>query len=973
MTMNNEIRDLKQAVRIEDIIGRYVTLTGSGRERKGHCPFHTDKKKSLMVNVKKQVWGCFACGGSSGNNADPKQRSSGDVIDFLLRWGKTWAEIKDELGGKNLGDKKRKPKQTVLPKTKNLIPVVWRPLKTTAQIGQIIHYKFGKPSKIWVYKDEGGKKMAVVCRFDLPDKSKVVLPYTYCTDGTRKMWRWQAIPKNRPLYNLDKLGANLEASVMVVEGEKTADAAQKLFPDIVVTTWQGGANGVMKTDWAPLQGRKILVWPDNDMFQKYGEKHPKAGQIKPFHEQAGNAAMLKISGLLKETAKGIKWVKNSTEFPDKWDIADATNWDSKKALEYVRGNLIDIPYPQLSSSAGQARSSNVAKKSTQKTVERPPGAANKKLPKPIPKEQAEQLPQTVDHDHQSYFSFLGFEKEYDNVVHVFYLKETRTVVKYSSSRLARSSTLIQVAPLDFWEGIFANKRGGKVSIDAAVNWICRCSQEKGFFSSNSVRGRGAWLDAGRVVVHCGDKLIIDGKNLQLGKIKGRYVYEAGQKLDFEMANPLDTKAANKLMDVIQLLNFERVVDYHLLAGWCIVAPICGALFWRPHLWITGGAGSGKSWVLLNVVRRLMGNIALAVQSETSEAGLRQLLQSDALPIVFDEAEGEDERSQKRMQSVLTLMRSASAEDGGVLVKGSSGGAAQSFTVRSCFAFGSIGVSASQQSDRSRISILSLKAGKNNDPERLKRWEKLQAKHLEIVTDDFVQRLQARTITLIPTIIENARIFGAAAASILGEQRIGDQIGVLLAGSYSLFSNSTITFEAAVKWIKDKNWDEEKSMDEGRDEIRLLNYLLEYIVRVDTGKGAKEMAIGELVGLANQTLIDDPNVTQEAAINRLKRLGIQCDGNYVHFSNNSSILRNVLKRTPWSVNHSKILIRLNGAIQSDKMFFASGMKSRSVGIPFSIMGRNVATPGAEQQNDLFTENQNAESAPTINDEGEDLPF
>ena len=47
-------------------------------------------------------------------------------------------------------------------------------------------------------------------------------------------------------------------------GEKAADAACKLFPDWVVVTSPGGCKAASKADWSPLQGRHVVVWPDNE-------------------------------------------------------------------------------------------------------------------------------------------------------------------------------------------------------------------------------------------------------------------------------------------------------------------------------------------------------------------------------------------------------------------------------------------------------------------------------------------------------------------------------------------------------------------------------------------------------------------------------------------------------------------------------------------------------------------------------------
>ena len=50
----------------------------------------------------------------------------------------------------------------------------------------------------------------------------------------------------------------------MVEGEKTCDAAGKLFASHAPTTSMGGANAPHCSDWKPLKGRKVVIWPDND-------------------------------------------------------------------------------------------------------------------------------------------------------------------------------------------------------------------------------------------------------------------------------------------------------------------------------------------------------------------------------------------------------------------------------------------------------------------------------------------------------------------------------------------------------------------------------------------------------------------------------------------------------------------------------------------------------------------------------------
>jgi hypothetical protein len=65
----------------------------------------------------------------------------------------------------------------------------------------------------------------------------------------------------KPLYGLPRIVSNLDAVVWIVEGEQKADALNKLG---LVATTSGGAQSAAATDWGPLRGRTVRIWPDND-------------------------------------------------------------------------------------------------------------------------------------------------------------------------------------------------------------------------------------------------------------------------------------------------------------------------------------------------------------------------------------------------------------------------------------------------------------------------------------------------------------------------------------------------------------------------------------------------------------------------------------------------------------------------------------------------------------------------------------
>lgn len=122
----------------------------------------------------------------------------------------------------------------------------------------------GKPSANWAYRDADGRLIHWIHRFDKPDGSKEIRPQTLWREGGRLVWHWSAPPVPRPLYGLDRLALAPAAPVLIVEGEKTADAAAGLFPGFAVASWQGGSQAVSRADWAALAGRRLAILPDAD-------------------------------------------------------------------------------------------------------------------------------------------------------------------------------------------------------------------------------------------------------------------------------------------------------------------------------------------------------------------------------------------------------------------------------------------------------------------------------------------------------------------------------------------------------------------------------------------------------------------------------------------------------------------------------------------------------------------------------------
>ena len=552
------------------------------------------------------------------------------------------------------------------------------------------------------------------------------------------------------------------------------------------------------------------------------------------------------------------------------------------------------------------------------------------------KEHASQAAAT-DHQHVE-FQVLGY-----NQGSYFYLpRGGRQVVELRAESHSKLN-LMRLAPLQFWESEYAGRQG--VQWDMAANALIRQCEAAGVYDTSRVRGRGAWWDVdpatgqGAAVLHVGDALVTAAGRVEIGRLPGgKYVYEAAASIDVDTDSPLSAEEANHLVDVAELISWKRPLSAHLFAGWCAVAPICGALRWRPHIWITAGAGSGKSWVIDEVARKLLHTIGLPVQSDTTEAGLRQTLGHDARPVTFDEIEGEDERAQQRVQSVLALARQASSETGAVIIKGSPLGLAKTYRIRSCFAFSSIGVSVDKHADATRVSVLEIEPFPGTKEERGAHFKKLVDLTAATITEDYARRFIARSIRMAPAIRANAATLAAAGALVIGSQRLGDQAGALLAGTYSLYQDDLLTPAKARAWLEQLDWTEQRDTQEATDEQRCLNRILEHAVRVQTKSYTGDRSVGELIEAASGRREDQLSAADAHAY--LLRLGVRVEGDaqgdvFVVASSHSAVAR-ILADTAWSRGWARTLRRLHGAQPTELPVRFAGVRSRGVALPLSLV-------------------------------------
>ena len=196
----------------ERIVAKLTNAKWTGQEFTARCPAHDDQRSSLTV----------------------KEADDGKIL-FHCFAGCDTAKIVAALG---------------------------------LQTGDLFAAKQARPSKLgnivktYDYRDEDGHLLYQAVRFEPKD-------FRQRQPNGAGDWTWKMEGVRYVLYHLPEIRqADPAQPVFVVEGEKDADNLAGL--GLLATTNVGGAGKWRPEYSAPLQGRRVVILPDND---EPGAKH----------------------------------------------------------------------------------------------------------------------------------------------------------------------------------------------------------------------------------------------------------------------------------------------------------------------------------------------------------------------------------------------------------------------------------------------------------------------------------------------------------------------------------------------------------------------------------------------------------------------------------------------------------------------------------------------------------------------------
>lgn len=670
-----------------------------------------------------------------------------------------------------------------------------------------------------------------------------------------------------------------DGDVWIAEGEKAADALWRLREGRSVVSWAGGKEGVKHANWTPLKGRSVVMWRDND--------GPGLDAANDIAARCG--------------ASSFRIVGGETERKPGWDAADAEieGWTPQDVDEWAE-KWRDAP-PQV----------------------------REPEPEPEPKQF-----RTIEYP----FRILGFNRDT-----YFYMPNGKQQLVALKAAEHTPKRLYQLAHMDYWENGWGDPGLSEKKWEQIANALINTSHGEGIFEETRIRGRGAWIDMGRTIVHTGSEAHVGAETMPVAKVPSRFIYEAAPPWEFGYGKAAKSSEAHRLVQICDRLTWTNKMSGAILAGWCVIAPISGALNWRPHIWITGPSGSGKTTAQNDIVGRIVGPAAERFDGKTTEAAIRQKLGFDARPVIIDEVEAEDTNGAKRVQGILDLMRVASS--GGVITKGSSNHRSIDFVTRSCFCLSSINTSIHHRADESRITMLMLMPNARLDREN--HYEGLMADINAWFTTEFASALFVRTVENIGTLLKNIKVFTDAAAIVFKNRRAADQIGAMLAGFYLCHNTREVTLAEAREFILARNWDDHVTTNGAPDEDRLFQFLMTRKIRV-IGNGVNtEVTIGQACEEARMEQGDRKKPYTAA----LGSVGIRSVEEEIFISTTAATTRDLFREeTKWQADWARWLNMLPGASTTrGGVYFVSGLNTRATILPFGLLDGSFRErePGEEE--------------------------
>ncbi len=318
------------------------------------------------------------------------------------------------------------------------------------------------------------------------------------------------------------------------------------------------------------------------------------------------------------------------------------------------------------------------------------------------------------------------------------------LIKTGLASLNNAAMLAGICGSSWLEQRFTKMVNENVEIDikkACMSIASDCANKGTFRDDDRVFGTGVWSpDKRDIVINTHNAVYLqDGSTIDRIDENRRELYvNTGSMTPPSPPDIIVTEAeyfrvCAKIYQDLGTWSFEKpsVADdrlknfpmgMSLTIGWMTMVVYLGLLERRPHTWVVGPRGSGKSRLLAYLSHMLKGYIKhIDMGSAVTEAGLRQALQNSCFAFILDELEKENtENGQKLSNAIdqaIKLMRAAYSATSSV-PKGTQDQRGKEFRVMTAVMAASISEPVLDSADRTRTVMIKMRAreqGSTNQP------------------------------------------------------------------------------------------------------------------------------------------------------------------------------------------------------------------------------------------------------------------
>lgn len=433
------------------------------------------------------------------------------------------------------------------------------------------------------------------------------------------------------------------------------------------------------------------------------------------------------------------------------------------------------------------------------------------------------------------FKCLGFKDTIDYV-----WSNSRQCLFALDSKDGTTNTYIKMVGLKYLESKYG-KIGAKnqiigIDLNKLTGEISEKCVEQGIFNLKNKFGFGIFLDPVDK-----DHLIINGEEIwgtnpdfTGERVYGKNIFANIKDLDFNTdIEPATIEESKEWLELLKTWNYKRgLQDALMVFGWSVTAPFAGCLDWSSHFSLTGEQGTGKS-TQEKTLANFMGEFALEFDGQSSEAGIRQKVGSSSCVVLIDESESDS----KKIANTLTFFRTASS--GGIVAKGTSDQEGLDFKLKLSGMIAGIVPPALNPADMSRFLRIEL----------LPKGEKIHPLLLDIERQNLIGK------KMIMYIVQNFKMFKSVSLKVRklllsdhNNSRYADTFTNILAGTY-MSLNHNDNDEGIVEFMKQFDFDKEKTAMESKDHDNLLNKLLKSSLRGEKGT----YSIIEMINVATNNI------------------------------------------------------------------------------------------------------------------------